>query len=103
MCKAEQHNEKRYIQQASIDARNDLRGARMLRQYCLDSIPRPVVARGATWSDCLLSGLSVFSLKIPSWRKFDELFRLNERTVRARNYNAQSAPEFRFSGLVGLL
>ena len=33
MCKAEQHNEKRYIQQASIDARNDLRGARMLRQY----------------------------------------------------------------------
>ena len=70
---------------------------------CLDSIPQPAVARGATWSDCLLSGLSVFSLKIPSWRKFDELFRLNERTVRARNYNAQSAPEFRFSGLVGLL
>ena len=70
---------------------------------CLDSIPQPAVARGATWSDCLLSGLAVFSLKILSWLKFDELFRLNERTVRARNYNAQSAPEFRFSGLVGLL
>ena len=70
---------------------------------CLDSIPQPAVARGATWSDCLLSGLAVFSLKILSWLKFDELFRLNERTVRARNYNAQSTPEFRFSGLVGLL
>ena len=70
---------------------------------CLDSIPQPAVFRGATQSDCLLSGLAVFSLKILSWLKFDELFRLNERTVRARNYNAQSVPEFRFSGLVGLL
>ena len=70
---------------------------------CLDSIPQPTVSRGATWSDCLLSELAVFSLKILSWLKFDELFRLNERTVRARNYNAQSVPEFRFSGLVGLL
>ena len=70
---------------------------------CLDSIPQPAVSRDATWSDCLLSGLAVFSLKILSWLKFDELFRLNERTVRARNYNAQSVPEFRFSGLVGLL
>ena len=56
---------------------------------CLDSIPQPTVSRGSTWSDCLLSELAVFSL--------------NERTVRARNYNAQSVPEFRFSGLVGLL
>ena len=70
---------------------------------CLDSIPQPAVSRGAAQSDCLLSGLAVFSLKILSWLKFDELFRLNERTVRARNYNAQSVPEFRFSGLVGLL
>ena len=71
---------------------------------CLDSIPQPTVSRGATQSDCLLSGLvAVFSLKILSWLKFDELFRLNERTVRARNYNARSVPEFRFSGLVGLL
>ena len=70
---------------------------------CFDSIPQPIVFRGATQSDCRLSGLAVFSLKILLWLKFDELFRLNERTVRARNYNAQSAPEFRFSGLVGLL
>ena len=98
MCKAEQHNEKRYIQQASIDARNDLRGARMLRQYSTTGRrPRCHLVR--------LSVVGTFGvqLKIPSWRKFDELFRLNERTVRARNYNAQSAPEFRFSGLVGLL
>ena len=70
---------------------------------CLGSIPQPVVSRGATQFDCLLSGLAVFNLKILSWLKFDELFRLNERAVRARNYNAQSVPEFRFSGLVGLL
>ena len=56
---------------------------------CLDSIPQPTVSRGATQSDCLLSGLAVFSLKILSWLKFDELFRLNEGTERARNYYAQ--------------
>ena len=70
---------------------------------CLDNISQPAVSRGATQPDCLLSELAVFSLKILSWLKFDELFRLNERTVRARNYNAESVPEFRFSGLVGLL
>ena len=70
---------------------------------CLDSIPQQAVSRGDTQSDWLLPGLEVFRLKILSWLKFDELFRLNERTVRARNYNAQSFPEFRFSGLVGLL
>ena len=30
---------------------------------CLDSIPQPAVSQGATQSDCLLSGLAVFSLK----------------------------------------
>ena len=75
---------------------------RVVRE-CLSSIPEPVVSRGATRSDYLMSGLAVFDLKILSLLKVDELFRLNERSVRARNHNTQSIPEFRYSGLVGLL
>ena len=70
---------------------------------CLYSIPELVAFPGTTQSDYLMSGLAVFNLKILSRLKFDELYRLNERTVRARNHNAQSTPEFRHSGLAGLL
>ena len=80
-----------------------MRGTIRVVRECLDCIPRPVVSRGATQSDYLWSGLAVFSLKILSRLKFDELFRLNERSVRVRNCNVQSVPEFRYSGLVGLL
>ena len=70
---------------------------------CLDRISDLVVSRGLTQSDYLMSGFAVFRLKKLSWLLFDELFCLNERSVRARNHNAQPVPESRYSGLVGVL
>ena len=98
MCKAEQYNEKRYIQQESIDARNDLRGARMLRQYSTTGRrPRCHPVRLSVVGTC---GVQLDDTVVAEVRR---IVSLERETVRARNYNAQSAPEFRFSGLVGLL
>ena len=36
-----------------------------------DGIPDPIKTRGATLSDCLMSGLAVFSFKTPSLPRFD--------------------------------
>ena len=50
-----------------------------------EPIPESVVSRGITLADCLMSGLAVFSLKIPSLLKFDQLIRLDESSVQAQN------------------
>ena len=71
---------------------------RVVRE-CLDSIPDLEVSRGLTLFNCLMSGLAVFRLKIPSLLEFDELVRVNESSVQTRNHNACSAPKFRYSGL----
>ena len=52
---------------------------------CFDRVPVPIASRGITLSDCLMSGLAMFSLKIPSLVKFDQLVRLGENTVQAKN------------------
>lgn len=52
---------------------------------CFDRVSDPVNTRGVTLSDCLMSGLAVFSLKMPSLLKFDELVRGDEGSVQARN------------------
>ena len=70
---------------------------------CLDSIPDPVVSRGLTLFNCLMSGLAVFRLKIPSPLEFDELVHVNEISARTRNHNACSVPKFRYSGLTDIL
>ena len=69
---------------------------------CLDSIPDPVVSRSLTLFNDLMSGLAVFSLKIPLPLEFDELVHVNESSVRTRNHNACSDPKFRYSGLAVL-
>lgn len=52
---------------------------------CFDSIPDQRKTRGVSQSDCLMSGLAMFSLKIPSLLKFDELVRGEEDPIEARN------------------
>ena len=60
---------------------------RVVRE-CLDSIPDPEVSRGLTLFNCLMSGLAVFRLKIPSLLEFDELVRVNESSAQTRNHPA---------------
>ena len=50
-----------------------------------DGIPDPVVNRGMTLSDCLMSGLAVFSFKTPSPLRFDRNTRGGVDPVMARN------------------
>ena len=59
----------------------------MLRavRECLHRVPDPVQSRGITLSDCLMSGLAVFSLKIPSLLQFDTQAPGGGDPVQARN------------------
>ena len=74
---------------------------RVIRE-CLDRIPDPVGSRGLALFNCLMSGLVVLRLKIPSLLEFDGFVRVNESSVQTRNHNACSAPKFRYSGLAGV-
>ena len=38
---------------------------------CFDKVPDLINSRGITLSDCLMTGVGVFSLKMTSLRKFD--------------------------------
>ena len=55
---------------------------------CFDRIPDPVISRGITLSDCLMTGVGVFNLKMTSMRKFDKLIRLDESSVPAKNFRS---------------
>ena len=50
-----------------------------------DAVPDPVDPRGLSLSDCLMSGLAVFSLKMPSLLQFDSMVRLGEDPALLRN------------------
>ena len=63
---------------------------REVREY-FDSVPDPVASRGLTLSDCLMTELAVFSLKMTSMLSFDEKIRLDESSVPAQNFNLDSA------------
>ena len=67
--------------------RKDLSMPGMLRamRKCFDRVPDPITPRGITLSDCLMVGLAVFSLKIPSLLKLEELGRLNKSSTLANN------------------
>ena len=67
--------------------RKDLSMPGMLRvvRECFDDISDPVVTRGITLSDCLMLGLAVFSMKIPSLLRIDELIRSDADSVQAGN------------------
>ena len=52
---------------------------------CFDRIPDPIKARDFSLPDCLMSGLAVFSLKMPSLLQFDTQVRGGEDPVQARN------------------
>ena len=57
---------------------------RVVRE-CFDRVPDPVRSRDFSLSDCLMSGLAVFSLKTPSLLQFDMQVRGGEDPVQARN------------------
>ncbi len=59
----------------------------MLRavRACLDRIADPVDTRGISLSDCLMSGLAVFSSRMPSLLQFDRQVRGGGDPVMARN------------------
>ena len=67
--------------------RKDLSMPGLLREMreCFDRVPDLIVSRGITLSDCLMAGLAMFSLKIPSMLKYDQLVRLDENAVQAKN------------------
>ena len=67
--------------------RKDLSMPGMLRamRKCFDRVPDPITPRSITLSDCLMTGLAVFSLKIPSLLQLEELGRLNESSTVANN------------------
>ena len=52
---------------------------------CFGRIPDPVVSRGITQFDCLMSAFAMFSLKIPSLLQFEELICLSENSEQAEN------------------
>ena len=52
---------------------------------CFDRVPDPLRTRGISLSDCLMSGLAVFSFKMPSLLQFDTRVRGGEDPVQARN------------------
>ena len=53
-----------------------------------DDVPDPVAPRGLSLSDCLMSGLALFSLKMPSLLQFDSRIRLGEDTALLRKARA---------------
>ena len=53
-----------------------------------DRVPDPISARCMSLSDCLMSGLAVFSFKLPSLLQFDRKVRGGEDPVMARNLRA---------------
>ncbi len=53
-----------------------------------DAVPDPVDPRGLSLSDCLMSGLAVFSLKMPSLLQFDSQVRFGEDPALRRNVRA---------------
>ncbi len=53
-----------------------------------DAVPDPVDPRGLSLSGCLMSGLAVFSLKMPSLLQFDSRVRLGEDPALRRNVRA---------------
>ena len=55
---------------------------------CFDNVPDLVVSRGITQSDCLMTGLAVFSLKMTSMLSFDQKIRLDESSVPAQNFRS---------------
>ena len=55
---------------------------------CFDNVPDLVASRGLTLSDCLMTGLAVFSLKMTSMLSFDEKIRLDESSVPAQNFKS---------------
>ena len=55
---------------------------------CFDNVPDLVVSRGITQSDCLMTELAVFSLKMTSMLSFDEKIRLDESSVPAQNFRS---------------
>ena len=71
--------------------RKDLSMAGLLREMreCFDSVPDLIISRGITLSDCLMAGLAIFNLKIPSMLKYDQLVRLDESTVQAKTLRSQ--------------
>ena len=52
---------------------------------CLDRVPDSIKSRGITLSDCMMSGLAMFCLQIPSMLKYDQLIRLDESTIQVKN------------------
>lgn len=52
---------------------------------CFDDIPDPLNPRQFTLADCLMSGLAVFSLKMPSLLQFDRQMRDGADPIQARN------------------
>ena len=72
-----------------------MRGTLRVMRDCLDSIPEPVVSRGITLFNNLMSGLTVFILNIPSLLEFDELVRANE--ICARTRNIARSTDYKFS------
>ena len=60
---------------------------REVREY-FDSVPDPVASRGLTLSDCLMTVLAVFSLKMMSMLSFDVKIRLDESSVPAQNFKS---------------
>ena len=68
--------------------RKDLSMPGLLREMreCFDRVPDLIISRGITLSDCLMTGLAIFCLKIPSMLKYEQqLVRLDESTVQAKN------------------
>ena len=59
----------------------------MMRER-FDRVPDPISARCMSLSDCLMSGLAVFSFKLPSLLQFDRKVRGGEDPVMARNLRA---------------
>ena len=53
-----------------------------------DAVPDSVDPRGLSLSDCLMSGLAVFCLKMPSLLQFDSQVRLGEDPALRRNVRA---------------
>ena len=53
-----------------------------------DAVPDPVDPRGLSLSGCQMSGLAVFSLKMPSLLQFDSRIRLGEDPAPRRNVRA---------------
>ena len=55
---------------------------------CFDSIPDLVVSRGIIQSDCPMTALGVFSLKMTSLLSFEQKIRLDENPEPAQNFKS---------------